>query len=267
MSDEAGSPRLLARVRGPESDVAFAVTDAACWVAVLRRPGTAGDTVGTFRASCSSVEADAALEAARRALAAQHDGESGDVGWSIDLDGRSVLVSHGTAVDEGLDAAVDPLIARALASPVAAVRLEAHVVDVPGMGAMLGFTFASLGTEPTSLRFDADRFQVTDAAGSAFALPAPSLGLVDGDGTLRDGLHATAELPADRRATCSFPLGAAGAGGEDAGDDERGGLVGADLLGAALSGSIALAGPWSADGIQPFTAQASVQTVPKGALG
>ncbi|MET4156663.1 hypothetical protein [Agromyces sp. PvR057] len=253
MSTVEGPPRLVARVRGPESDLAFAVTDVACWVGVLRRPGGGGgpgDTVGTFRATCSSGEADAAVEAARRALAAQHDRERGDVGWSIDLEDRSALVSHGSAVDEGLDAAVDPLIARALQSPVAAVRLEAHVVDVPGMGAMLGFTFASLGTEPTSLFLDAERLAVTSASGEAVAFPTPTLGLVDADGSLRDGFRAIAELPPGRRATCSLPFPASGDGAL-----------------ATASGSLALAGPWAAVGGQPFTVGAGVQVVPKGALG
>ncbi|KQM82334.1 hypothetical protein ASE68_02760 [Agromyces sp. Leaf222] len=248
-----GPPRVVARVRGPESDLAFAVTDVSCWVSVLRRPGAdggPGDTVGTFRTSCSSGEADAAVDAARRTLAARHDGEGGDVGWSIDLEGRSAIVSHGTAVDEGLDAAVDPLIARALATPVAAVQLEVHVVDVPGMGAMLGFTFASLGTESTSLFLEAERLAVTSESGDDVAFAPPTLGLIDADGALRDGIRAVAELPPGRRATCSLPFPGSGDGAH-----------------ATASGSIILAGPWAAVGDQPFTVGARVQVVPKGALG
>ncbi|GAA1847178.1 hypothetical protein [Agromyces salentinus] len=247
-----GAPRLLARVGGPARDLAFAVTDAACWVAVLRRPGAAGDTVGTFRTACSSVEADAAVEAAHRAQAAQHDGAGGDVGWSIDLEGRKALVSHGTAVDAGLDAAVDPLIARALQTAVAAVRLEPLVVDVPGMGTMLSFTFASLGIETTSLYLDAERLAVTSVSGALLELPTPTLGLVDTDGTLRDGIRAIAELPPGRRAACSLPFS---------------GLDGGDRATAAASGTIALTGPWAADGVQAFAVQAPVQVVPMGALG
>lgn len=254
MSEAASRPRLLARVRGPESDLAIAVTDAACWVAALRRAGAAGDTVGTFRGPSSVAEADAVVEAARRVLSAAERG-TGDTGWLLDLDGRSVDVSHGVAVYEGLDAAVDPLIARALASPVAAVRLEAHVVEVPGMGAMLGFTFASLGEEPSSLLLDPDRFAVVLDDASVVALPAPTLGLVDGDGSLRDGLRAIAELPPGRRATCSFPAAAL-----DDGDLER-------IASAAASGSIELTGPWAADGGQAFTVRAAAQAVPKGTLG
>lgn len=253
MSAVEGPPRLVARVRGPGSDLAFAVTDAACWVAVLRRPGPGGgpgDTVGTFRTTCSSGEADAAVDAARRTLAAQHDGERGDVGWSIDLEGRSALVAHGTAVGEGLDAAVDPLIARALTAPIAAVRLEAQVVDMPGMGAMLGFTFASLGTEPTSLYLDAERLTLTSASGDGVEFATPTLGLVDADGTLRDGFRAIAELPPGRRATCSLPFAGSGEGAQ-----------------AAASGSIALTGPWAGVGAQPYAVGAPVQVVPKGAPG
>ncbi|GAA1524203.1 hypothetical protein BJ978_000659 [Agromyces terreus] len=249
MTTDAGAVRLLARVGGPESDQALAVTDAACWVAVLRRPGSIGEPVGTFRAECTGDEADAAVAAAIRAIAAS--GAGGDVGWALEVDGRSEVVPHAAAVDSGLDAAVDPLLVRALQAPVSAVRLEAHVVEVPGMGAMLGFTFASIGTEATSLRLEADRLTVTTTSGEVVPLPTPTLGLVDADGTLRDGIGAIAELPPGRRATCSLPW---------AGGDTDGAI-------AAASGSIELAGPFAPLGVQPFAVSATVRVVPKGALG
>ncbi|MGX5697322.1 hypothetical protein ACWKWP_14070 [Agromyces soli] len=281
MNAPAGSAQLIARVRGPASDLCFSVQGSAFGVAVLKRTDASArpdeaagaDTVGTFSTVCTSDEAAAVLEAARRAAAAgspaagspaasgDRSAASGDTGWSLDLDGRTVVVPHTFAVDSGLDAAVDPLIARALGSPVAAVRLEVHVVDVPGMGAMLGFTLASSGTEPTRLLLDPERFRVVLATGAAVSLAAPSLGLVDTDGSLRDGLRATAELPAGRRASCSFRLDAIPAGGgRDAAT--AGATPDPEIVSAGLSGRLELAGPWAAASPEPFTATARVLRVP-----
>ncbi|SFR69228.1 hypothetical protein SAMN05428970_0637 [Agromyces sp. CF514] len=258
MSAVRGSRLLLARVRGPENDLAFAVTDAACWVAVLTRPGAAGDPVGVFRAECSAAEADAAWSAATAALDASTAGVGGDTGWLLDLDGHADDVPHTIAVEAGLDAAVDPLITRALDSPVGAVRLEVHVVDVPGMGAMLGCTLATIGAEPVVLLLDAERFAVTLDTGDAVTLAPPSLGLVDGDGSFRDGIRATAELPAGSRASCSFPLAALTAAG----------VPDANAIAAAsLSGWLALVGPWAGGPMERFVLRAPAQIVPSSALG
>ncbi|MFF2370629.1 hypothetical protein [Agromyces sp. NPDC058110] len=257
MSSLGAPRRLLARVRGPENDLAVAVADAACWVAVLRRPGSAGDPVGVFRADSSGSEADAAWSAATAALDASTAGVGGDTGWSLDLDGHAGDVPHTIAVEVGLDAVVDPLITRALDSPVAAVQLEAHLVDVPGMGSMLGYTLATSGTETVVLLLDADRFEVSTGGGTV-ALAPPSLGLVDGDGSFRDGIRATAELPAGSRASCSFPLELlAAAGAADA----------TAITAASLSGWLALVGPWAGGPMERFVLRAPAQVVPATALG
>jgi hypothetical protein len=96
---------------------------------------------------------------------------------------------------------------------------------------MLGLTVDSIGSEPAVLGLDAGAVRLDASEGAWQPVPAPRMGLVDGDGTLLDGLYAPATVPPGVRGAWVLPGVTAGSVSEVRAQQVR------------IGGTIRVAGP------------------------
>jgi hypothetical protein len=194
----AASPAIVWRAPGTHQALALHGDDVWFWTFASPEPRWA-DVAGTFRIAATPDE--------RAALTALRAGDDADgLTLLLTVAGRTARVAAGSVMGRQVGAAVTPLLERLRAAPVAAVAVRAAVVAPPGgLPAMLGLTVDSIGTEPAVLGLAAEAVRLGAADGAWRPVPAPRMGLVDGTGTLLDGLYAAATVPAGGRGAWVLP--------------------------------------------------------------
>ena len=219
---ELGAASLAVVWRSPGTHQALALHGDDVWFWTFASPEPRwADVAGTFRIEATPDE--------RAALAALQlgDDEPGGLALQLTVEGRTAQVGAGSALGLRIGAAVTPLFDRLRAAPVSAVAVSAAVVTPPGgLPPMLGLTVDSLGAQPAVLGLDAGAVRLDASEGAWQPVPAPRMGLVDGDGTLLDGLYAPATVPPGVRAAWVLP-----------------GVSGGDARQVRIGGTIRVAGP------------------------
>ena len=217
--------------------------DRSAWYWAMATLGPGSDVVGSFRTEVPAGQW-AAIEAAAAAVARfDQPAATGALGLTITARGVTGWVALGTDDAGGIGGAVLPVVEAARSTPVAAARLEARVLTAPTGQRVAGFTLASIGDRPVSLRIDPEGFLLSTPAGGGDLLPAPRMGLVDAAGHLLDGLYQTAEIPPGALGACTIVLTEAPAEPPTLG---------------AIRGSLTLVGPWPIEPIEAFEASSTV---------
>ena len=195
----AAAVAIVWRAPGTHQALALSGDDVWFWTFASPEPRWA-DVTGTFR-----TEATPAERAALTALSPGDD-EPGGLALQLTVAGRTARVAVGSVLGRQVGAAVDPLLDRLRATPVSAVALTAAIVTPPGgLPAMLGLTVDSIGTKPAVLGLDAGAVRLGVPDGAWQPVPPPRMGLVDGAGTLLDGLYGAATVPAGARGAWVLP--------------------------------------------------------------
>jgi hypothetical protein len=198
---ELGAVSLAIVWQAPGTHQALALHGDDVWFWTFASPEPRwADVAGTFRIPATPSE--------RRALAALTAVGDSSEGLALQLTvgGRTTRVAAGSELGRRVGAIIGPLLDRLRTAPVSAVAVSAAVVTPPGgLPAMLGLTVDSIGPEPAVLALDGDAVRLGAPAGAWRSVPAPRMGLVDGDGTLLDGLYAAATVPAGGRGAWVLP--------------------------------------------------------------
>jgi hypothetical protein len=197
---ELGAADVAVEWRVPATHQALALHGDDVWFWTFASPEPRwADVAGTFRIAVTRDE--------RAALTALRPGADSDgLTVALTVGGRTARVAAGSALGRRVGAAVAPLLDRLRAAPVSAVAVSAAVVAPPGgLPAMLGLTVDSIGAEPAVLSLDAGAVRLGVLDGVWQPVPAPRMGLVDGGGTLLDGLYAPATVPAGARGAWVLP--------------------------------------------------------------
>ena len=187
------------RASGTHQALALMADDVWFWSFVAPSPPWSG-SVGSFRCESTERERAALLDIANRlggepARPEEHPG-TGHLGLLLAAGAHRAWVDAGSDLASGVQRATAPLLAGERPRPVSAVRLRADVMTFPGLPPLLGLGFDSIGTEPSTVRLDADHIVLVGPDGDWRTVPRPRMGLVDGDGALLDGLYQAATVPA-----------------------------------------------------------------------
>jgi hypothetical protein len=224
--------------------------DRSAWYWALATTGPGADRIGSFRAEVPADQWASVAALAGNNTVLSNQQVPGQLGITIGSGEGSGWVALGSEQAGRIGDAVLPLVQLALAHPVAAARLETRLVTSPIGQRLAGFTLASIGERPVSLRLDPQHFVLSLSAGEWLALPPPRMGLVDPAGTLLDGIYSTAEIAPGALGACTIVL-----------DDPAAGLAGGAGMRGAIRGSLTLAGPWPHAPIEAFEASSQARAI------
>jgi hypothetical protein len=224
--------------------------DRSAWYWAMATTGPGADLIGSFRAEVPADRWSFVVALAGDNAVLSNQQVPGELGISIGSGEGSGWVALGTEQAGRIGDAVLPLVQLALDHPVAAARLETRLVTSPIGQRLAGFTLASIGERPVSLRLDPQQFALSLSVGEWLALPPPRMGLVDPAGTLLDGIYTTAEIAPGFLGACTIVL-----------DDAAAGLGGGPGMRGAMRGSLILAGPWPHAPVEPFEASSEAQAI------
>jgi hypothetical protein len=180
--------------QAPGTHSVLAIYGEDVWFWSLQAPGEPlADVAGTFRSAASASERTALCDLLIRLADAP---DAGGAGLVVTAGGRTARLDATGEPAAAVAKLATPLLAADRIQPTRAVRLGAAAVTAPGGRSVLGLSFASIGSEPVTVRLDADGVRLLDPDGPWRSLAAPRMGLVDGEGNLLDGRYTAATIPA-----------------------------------------------------------------------
>jgi hypothetical protein len=204
--------------RAPGTHQVLAVVADGVWFWTFASPsGPWADVAGTFLCEVSDADRAALLELVDRIPGEDPSGGraspgAGGLGLWLSAGSRRAWVDAGSAAAFDVQQATGPLLTQSRAHAVDALRLKAARRTPPVGDPVLGLTFTAIGTDPSTLRLDPHALRLIRPDGDWRVAQPPRMGLVDGAGTLLDGLYQAASVPAGGLGVWVIP----GAEAEDA---------------------------------------------------